>query len=244
MCEQRGATAVCTCDAGFVDDGLEHCARCADPLFRYPDCQVRSWILEEPDISCDGLEYRMPRSLYQADKSNGHGEALQQEDGVLNWAQRYRLVDRSSRRQSSTHTFMVPTNSVFRLFLDTSRSGVLVRYRLLDDELQELLSSNGGLYDINLDGFVESGSEVTLLHQPNGKDPAKAPFTLQLDYRHAAEAWGGYEEEFYDQEDSCAVLDIRLIVEPLLTAEAALQCTETELTRAAEERQSNWEFDQ
>ena len=39
------------------------------------------------------------------------------------------------------------------------------------------------------------------------------------------------------------MLDIRLVVEPLLTARAALQCSETELTRAAEERQSNWEFD-
>jgi len=37
-CEQRGETASCTCSPGFVDDGLEKCAKCADPLFQYPDC--------------------------------------------------------------------------------------------------------------------------------------------------------------------------------------------------------------
>jgi hypothetical protein len=41
----------------------------------------------------------------------------------------------------------------------------------------------------------------------------KAPFTLQLEFKHIAGAKSGQFDE-----DDCAVLDIRLIAEPMLTA--------------------------
>jgi hypothetical protein len=62
----------------------------------------------------------MPTTLYEVKKDKGKSDALQAEDGSLRWAKRYRLVDGHNRRQSSTHKFMVPTNAVFRLFVDTS----------------------------------------------------------------------------------------------------------------------------
>jgi len=102
----------------------------------------------------------MPKYLYDKKKEKGQGEALQGEDGVLKWAQRYRLVDGLIQRKSSKHKFMVPTNSVFRLFVDTNQSGVLVKYRLLDDQKAELLTSVGSVQDVDEDGFVDSGSEI------------------------------------------------------------------------------------
>jgi hypothetical protein len=155
----------------------------------------------------------MPKTLYEAEK--GKGEPLQSQDGVLKWAQRYRLEQGSTRRKSSIHKFLVPSSSVFRLFVDTSSSGALVKYRLLNDQLEELLSSVGSSQDVDEDGFVDAGSEVTLLHRPKGVDPARAPFTLQLEFRHtpAARAASGK-----DKGDACAVLDIRVVVEPRVTA--------------------------
>lgn len=141
-------------------------------------------------------------------------------------------------RASSKHKFMVPTNSVFRLFVDTVQSGALVKYRLLDDEQAELLTSVGSTLDVDEDGFVDSGSELELLHQPQYKDPAKAPFTLQLEFKHIA---GAREGQF--EEDECAVFDIRLVVEPMHTAQAALKCSEKELAEAAEPRKDSWYFD-
>jgi hypothetical protein len=118
VCEQRGMTAICKCDAGFVDDGLARCSKCADPLFKFPDCQTRSWIIEDPEVSCKGLEYNMPKTLYDK-KGDGSQVRLQGDDGVLKWAQRYRLIDNGAMRKSAKFKFMVPTNSVFRLFVDT-----------------------------------------------------------------------------------------------------------------------------
>ena len=180
----------------------------------------------------------MPKTLYDKKKEKGQGKALQGEDGLLAWAQRYRLTDGANQRKSSKHKFMVPTNSVFRLFVDTNQSGALVKYRLLNDQKAELLSSVGSPQDVDEDGFVDSGSEILLLHQPQYKEPSKAPFTLQLEFRHIASPKTGQSGA-----DACAVLDIRLVVEPLLTAQAALKCSEKELAEAAEQRAISWQFD-
>ena len=52
----------------------------------------------------------MPKTLYDKKKDDEHnGPPLQGEDGVLKWAQRYRLVDNGVQRKSSKHKFMVPT---------------------------------------------------------------------------------------------------------------------------------------
>jgi hypothetical protein len=92
-----------------------------------------------------------------------------------------------------------------------------VKYRLLNDEQAELLTSVGSSQDVDEDGFVDSGSEIALLHQPKGVEPAEAPFTLQLEFRHIPAA-----REGHDKEDLCAVLDVRVAIEPLMTAQAAL----------------------
>lgn len=135
-CVQRGERAVCNCEAGFVNDGLLQCMRCTDPLFVFPDCQQRSWILEEPDVNCKDLTFHMPEYLYyQSHDDRASSDILQGEDGIVNWGHKYRLIDGSQLRHASMHSFMVPTTSVLRLFVDTVGSGVLVKYRLLDDQL-------------------------------------------------------------------------------------------------------------
>ena len=73
ICNMRGNAAVCECDPGFINDGLEQCGRCTDPLFTYPDCKVRNWIIEEPDINCRDLKYKMPKTLYD---KKGQGDSL------------------------------------------------------------------------------------------------------------------------------------------------------------------------
>jgi len=156
---------------------------------------------------------------------------------VLNWAHKYRLTQGAHLRHASAHTFVVPTTSVLRLFLDTVGSGALVKYRLLDDQFEELLSSADYVGDADADGFVGTGSEITLVHQPEEGDPVDSPYTLHLEYKHEA---GTYEEPFED--DACPVIDVRLIVEPLVTAQAALSCSGPELAKANEPRTTGWEF--
>lgn len=163
-CEQRGEQAICTCNAGFINDGLEQCGKCADPLFEYPDCQLRSWIIEEPDVSCRGLEAVMPTVLFNSTPGAHKPDALQQEDGTLNWAQRYRLKDGDRVRHQSSHEFLVPVNSVFRLFVDAGNSGAAIKYRLVDHETEEIISSSAAGRASDPDGFVYSESEVAILH--------------------------------------------------------------------------------
>jgi hypothetical protein len=38
--------------------------------------------------------------------------------------------------------------------------------------------------DSNPDGFLNSASEVLILHRPKDMDPKEAPFTLLLEYSH------------------------------------------------------------
>jgi hypothetical protein len=164
QCEQVGAQAVCHCEPGFADDGLERCSRCADPLFEYPDCQLRNWVLSEPSIDCKDLDYKMPRKLWRDGPGSSNSEPLQGEDGEVNWAQRYRLNDGKTLRKASSHYFTVPEASVFRFHLDTSQSGAKVKYRLFDDESRELLTSAGQDDGADPDGFVESANDFLLLH--------------------------------------------------------------------------------
>jgi hypothetical protein len=83
----------------------------------------------------------------------------------------------------SSFKFMVPAVSVFRLFLDTIQSGSLVKYRLLDNNKEEILSSSGKAHLADEDGFVEVGHEITILHEPKQEEASKAPFYLQLQYK-------------------------------------------------------------
>ena len=41
-----------------------------------------------------------------------------------------------------------------------------MKYRLLNDDKEELLTSVGSVLDVDEDGFVDSGSEIEMIHQP------------------------------------------------------------------------------
>mmetsp|Transcript_21053 Transcript_21053/g.32592 ORF Transcript_21053/g.32592 Transcript_21053/m.32592 type:complete len:167 (+) Transcript_21053:1621-2121(+) len=165
----------------------------------------------------------MPRTLYLAEGGIGHSAAFQGEDGVLNWAKRYRLSEGDTMRKSSTHWFLVPSNSVMRFFVDTVQSGVLVKYRVLDHDYNEILSSKSHSSDADEDGYLESGSDLVLLHQPVGREAGDAPFTLLLEYKE------DQEDPDLDGENECPVVDLRVVVEPLITAESAVKCSDLEM---------------
>lgn len=105
-----------------------------------------------------------------APSSRTQGLALQGEDGVLNWAQRYSLMEGRGLRKQSAHQFIVPASSVLHLFVDTGKSGARVRYQVQDAQSAVWLSSAEapGADD---DGFLTSGSEASVLHEPKGKNP-------------------------------------------------------------------------
>lgn len=106
----------------------------------------------------------MPTVLFNSTPGSHKPDALQQEDGTLNWAQRYTLKEGKERRHQSSHQFMVPVNSVFRLFVDAGKSGAAIKYRLVDHETEEIISSSAPGRQSDADGFVFSESEVAILH--------------------------------------------------------------------------------
>jgi hypothetical protein len=154
-CSQRGEAAVCQCDRGFVNDGRIQCGKCEDPMFNFPDCKKRGMIIFEPDVRCEGLPHRLPAGLYKEAENHHVGDPLQGDDGVLKWAGRYRLSEGGTEITSSDSYFKVPTASVVRFFVDTIRTGTLVRYRILDAGSEEVVSSSATLAAD--DGFAEAG---------------------------------------------------------------------------------------
>lgn len=185
----------------------------------------------------------MPSKLWRDGPNRGAHEApLQAEDGELNWGQRYRLNVQTKEgrklKTSSTHSFHVPDAMVFRLHVDTSRSGVLAKYRLLNDQREVLLSSaSSGSADADADGFIAQASEFLILHRPTERPASESPFRLEFEYKHDPVAREAQEE------GACPVLDIRVVAEPLKTAREALRCTDTELEAAKVRRSSGWPFD-
>ena len=159
-------------------------------------------------------------------------QPIQGPDGVMNWAKKYKLEDDNNFRTLSSHKFMVPSTSVVRLFVDTDGSGAAVKYRLFNDLQDELLSSNDYGDDADQDGFVGSGSEITLVHAPSGVEPEDAPYTLQLEYKRVSTSFGG----------DCPTIDVRLIVQPLITAQSAVKCSESELEKAGQDRHMSFNF--
>jgi hypothetical protein len=81
--------AKCLCDEGFKDDGLDLCGRCADPLFEYPKCSQRTWIVEQSVYSCEKLPTKMPKYLYKPDGDSNR--TYQNQEGFAAWAGVYRL---------------------------------------------------------------------------------------------------------------------------------------------------------
>jgi hypothetical protein len=43
---------------------MEKCGKCVDPMFTYPYCEVRNWILEDSTVNCHKLPTKMPEYLY------------------------------------------------------------------------------------------------------------------------------------------------------------------------------------
>lgn len=143
-------------------------------MFTYPDCKERKISVHDGDISCTGLPHRIPIGLYEGSKAHKDGDPLQDDDGVLKWAARYRLAEAGSEISEAESFFIAPAPMVFRLFIDTVHTGALVRYRLLNYKNEEILSSDDD-YD-DADGFTEIGQEIVILKQPHSKSPENAPY--------------------------------------------------------------------
>ena len=69
---------------------------------------------------------------------------------------------------------MVPTTSIVRLFVDTAKSGALVKFRLLDGNNEEVFSSTNSEHAG--EAYLGAATEMAMVHQPGDKDPHKAPF--------------------------------------------------------------------
>lgn len=161
VCIQDGPVARCECHPGFSDDGLDQCGRCSDPLFSYPDeCeQRRQWILEQDDYECSELPAILPTRLYKKiGEDDGKRVIYQQDNGELEWAGRYALKHRTNHRavsvetdvnektqrdlrKTSVHRFLVPTTSMFRLYVNTLESNVKAKYTIQDAQ-SEIISQN------------------------------------------------------------------------------------------------------
>lgn len=64
--DPQSGQAICKCDPGFVHDGFDYCAKCKDPLFSYPNCAMRNWIIETSEITCENIPTKMPTYLYNS----------------------------------------------------------------------------------------------------------------------------------------------------------------------------------
>ena len=76
-----------------------------------------------------------------------------------------------------------------------------------------------------------------MLHQPLGYDPEEAPHTLILEYKMKPHTRGVHHGE-----DHCPVLDIHVIVEPVVTARSSIMCSDEELIKANQGRQTSFTF--
>lgn len=82
----------------------------------------------------------MPKFLYKYNNSIGNDTIFQNEEGLLEWGGRYRLVGEKYLKKS-THFFMVPRNSVMRFFFDTLKSGVMIKYTVLNNKKEVIFTT-------------------------------------------------------------------------------------------------------
>lgn len=186
-------------------------------MFDYPKCQIRSFIIEDPAISCHGLPNTFPASLFEEGPDHRKEDPTQGPDGVIDWTQRFRLLQNEQETKYSNIQFMVPQTSVVRFFVDTAKSGVLVKFRLLDADSQEVFSSS--TYEGTDDSYLGAATEIAIVHRPEGKEPHEAPYTLQLEFKHV-----GLAKEHHQDDEFCPIVDVRLVVEPFNTAATAIKC--------------------
>jgi hypothetical protein len=83
---------------------------------------------------------------------------------VLDWTQRFRLLQDDEEIKSSHIQFMVPTTSVVRFFIDTAKSGVLVKFRLLNADHEEVFTSSS--YENSDDAYLGAATEMAMVHRP------------------------------------------------------------------------------
>jgi hypothetical protein len=88
---------------------------------------------------------------------------------------------------------------------------------MLNANHEEVFTSSS--YENAADGYLGSATELAMVHRPEDKDPAQAPYLLELEYKHVAPARAQHEKDGF-----CPIVDIRLIVEPWITAETSLRC--------------------
>lgn len=130
---------------------------------------------------------------------------------------------------------MVPQQSVVRFFVDTAKSGVIVKFRLLDAESQEVFTSSS--YEGTDDGYLSAATEIAIVHRPEGKEPHDAPYTLSLEFKHL-----GLAKEQHEKDDFCPVIDLRLILEPFNTAASAIKCKDDHGARPYKSNSEPWSF--
>lgn len=130
---------------------------------------------------------------------------------------------------------MVPTTSMVRFFVDTAKSGVLVKFRLLNADHEEVFTSSS--YENAADAYLGAATEIAMVHRPEGRDPTKAPYLLELEYKHE-----GLAREQHEQDGFCPIVDIHLIVEPFITAASALRCPQGQRLQPYKSSNEPWAF--
>lgn len=130
--------------------------------------------------------------------------------------------------------FMVPQTSVVRFFIDTAKSGVLVKFRILDGEDQEVLTSSN--YE-NEDGYIAFATEILIAHRSEGKEPQDAPHTIYIEFLHAGQVKGKHEGD-----DFCPIVDLRLIVEPFKEASSGIKCGDDQRMLPYANNKEPWSF--
>lgn len=154
---------------------------------------------------------------------------------MIDWSQRFRLLQDGEEIKASHTQFMVPTTSVVRFFVDTAKSGVLVKFRLLNADREEVFSSSS--YENAADAYLGVATEIAMVHRPEGKDPAEAPYHLELEFKHEQLA-----REQHEKDGFCPIVDIRLIIEPLNSAQSALRCHSGQPLRPYKASSEPWGF--
>jgi hypothetical protein len=89
-------------------------------------------------------------------------------------------------RTSSVVKFMVPVNSIFRIYVNTLNTGALVSYEVLDHNEEVILNSptstENGEDDEEFTQLINSGMDSVIIRQPTDRKPEDAPFTLTLEF--------------------------------------------------------------
>ena len=78
-----------------------------------------------------------------------------------------------------------------------------------------------------------------ILHRPAGKEPEDAPFKLKIEYKHDHQD----KKHSGDNELTCHMVGIRLIMEPLKSSREAIECTEEEKKAAGVTKRTGWAFE-